>query len=704
MPNNLIFHLKRFEYDVATGMRSKVNDQFEFPESLDMTPYTVEYLTNPDQPAPPDMFNLVGVLVHTGTAESGHYYSYIRERPNYSNQPNTWLEFNDADVSRFDPSNIPEQCFGGWSDGSNHQMRFPKPWSAYMLFYQRTNSMEIERQKYIPVVEDVPVKAEIPYTLKRQIAQDNTVWIRNYCLFDPEHMRFTRSLLDHLRDLNKDGCSDDHRLEKKVIWAVLAHVDQVLSRAKDCSEYEVVLKVLTDIAGCCARCSKLILDWVSYDEQAVRNLLLRNPNPLDRAKFSNMIIGVLRHLRNQDPRLYGFEIDTVEQDPQIDQVLETQGAFYNLIETFRDLWNYIYVHHKAWDDYFGLLRDLASLGRFETHTMLRAGILKQCLEVLIVEYAGAKRLRIDYPHLGQYYRLLEKGRKFSQYNLVALLDAMLKWVDLELTPVENGETERLPSDRRYPLTKYEDLIMRFGSDVPRLQTVVFLRKVLGSSNNLEAGRSIVRMMVLAEPSFGILQNTSRTILTGITTTERAELSDPYLHAALAFCEVCPTAQDAKEVMSAIAHDVETIGHFGGEQYLNFFSQARRIRNDRLPRRNPLLFHRLVLSHVPKWAPILLMYPEDSVRKETTHLLKTLVFNYDVTAMDDEQQAEEIETIAKELCRKCLQRMKEQYIKHSKPVEEKHILESTQVVRHCLAVYFTGDDLEELQEVEDADSN
>ena len=669
-----------------------------------MTPYTVDYLTQPDHPASPDMFTLVGVLVHTGTAESGHYYSYIRERPNHSNQPDRWLEFNDADVSRFDPSNIPEQCFGGWSDASFPHLRFPKPWSAYMLFYQRTSSMELERQKYIPVAEDVPVKAEIPYDLKRQIAQDNTIWIRNFCLFDPEHLKFTKSLLDHLRDLTKDGCSDDHRLEKKVIWAVLAHVDQVLSRAKDCLEYEVVLKILVDIAGNCSRCSKLVLDWVSYDEQAVRNLLLRNPNPTDRAKFASMIINVLRHLRDQDPRLYGFDIDTLDRDPQPDLVLETQGAFHSIVETFKDLWNCIHAHYKAWDDFFGLLRDLASLGRLETQVMLRAEMLKQCLEVLIVEHSNAKRIRSETPYLGHYYRLLEKGRKFSLYNLVAFLEAMLQWVDLELAPVESPEVGRRPSEHKYPLSKYEDLVMRFGAEIPRSRTVIFLQKVLTASNNLEAGRSIIRMMVLAEPSFGILSNTLKTITTGTATAEPAELSDPFLHAALAFCEVCPGAHDAKEVISTIARDVDTIGHRGGEQYLNFFSQARRIRNDHMQRRSPHFFHRLVLTYVPNWAPILLMYPEDSVRRDTMNLLRTLVFNHDINAMDDEQQAEEIEVTAKDLCRRCLRRLLEHYIQPSKAVEEKLILETIQVIKHCLVTYFVGDDEEDARVVEEGEGN
>ena len=57
------------------------------------------------------IYNLIGVVVHTGTAEGGHYYSFIRDRT--SGQSDRWFLFNDAEVKPFDPQQIASECFGG---------------------------------------------------------------------------------------------------------------------------------------------------------------------------------------------------------------------------------------------------------------------------------------------------------------------------------------------------------------------------------------------------------------------------------------------------------------------------------------------------------------------------------------------------------------------------------------------------------------
>src|SRR5579859_7468652 len=107
LPDNLIFHLKRFEYAVDLNRRIKVNDYFQFPRSIDLFPYTlghVEMLEKGISKYPMEtaiVYDLVGVLIHTGTADSGHYYSYIRDprpQPGVPEAQVQWFEFNDSEV------------------------------------------------------------------------------------------------------------------------------------------------------------------------------------------------------------------------------------------------------------------------------------------------------------------------------------------------------------------------------------------------------------------------------------------------------------------------------------------------------------------------------------------------------------------------------------------------------------------------------
>lgn len=56
------------------------------------------------------------MTVHTGTADGGHYYSFIRDR-------DKWLLFNDAEVKYFDSSQLAAECFGGEMTVSHHEDR-----------------------------------------------------------------------------------------------------------------------------------------------------------------------------------------------------------------------------------------------------------------------------------------------------------------------------------------------------------------------------------------------------------------------------------------------------------------------------------------------------------------------------------------------------------------------------------------------------
>jgi ubiquitin C-terminal hydrolase len=70
--------LHRFELDYQTWQRHKLNDRFEFPVEIDMSPYVSPELL---QSASQDelVYELKSIVIHRGGAYGGHYYAYIKD-------------------------------------------------------------------------------------------------------------------------------------------------------------------------------------------------------------------------------------------------------------------------------------------------------------------------------------------------------------------------------------------------------------------------------------------------------------------------------------------------------------------------------------------------------------------------------------------------------------------------------------------------
>eukprot|EP00271_Cylindrocystis_brebissonii_P017350 TRINITY_DN4491_c0_g1_i1.p1 TRINITY_DN4491_c0_g1~~TRINITY_DN4491_c0_g1_i1.p1 ORF type:complete len:2223 (-),score=458.73 TRINITY_DN4491_c0_g1_i1:345-6917(-) len=93
-------------------------------------------------------YDLVGVVVHSGTAFAGHYYSYIKERSGEeAARGGRWLAFDDKRVEPYDVNDLEKDCFGGKSTvevydnflKTTSPQEFDRPNSAYMLFYERSS-------------------------------------------------------------------------------------------------------------------------------------------------------------------------------------------------------------------------------------------------------------------------------------------------------------------------------------------------------------------------------------------------------------------------------------------------------------------------------------------------------------------------------------------------------------------------------------
>lgn len=81
LPKYINIGLNRFTYDFETGERIKITSKFEFPLEIDMKNYCdIEGKKDDDF-----IYELYGIIIHSGTPYSGHYFSYIRDMTNQGN-------------------------------------------------------------------------------------------------------------------------------------------------------------------------------------------------------------------------------------------------------------------------------------------------------------------------------------------------------------------------------------------------------------------------------------------------------------------------------------------------------------------------------------------------------------------------------------------------------------------------------------------
>lgn len=142
-PPVLHLQLKRFEYDFNYDQLIKINDRYEFPESIDLSHYL-------DSAAPKDTpadYILHGVLVHSGDISTGHYYAMIQPDAHGS-----WYRFDDDRVIKATDKQVFEENFGkaklpddeiqGFTKDEYQNYLLARQTSAYMLVYIRKDMEE----------------------------------------------------------------------------------------------------------------------------------------------------------------------------------------------------------------------------------------------------------------------------------------------------------------------------------------------------------------------------------------------------------------------------------------------------------------------------------------------------------------------------------------------------------------------------------
>jgi len=277
LPIILTIQLKRFDYDWERGCAIKFNDYFEFPRLIDMEPYTVDGLAKIEGEIIEDIieqeninleievnensnsefkeninnnsntgvqctkYELCGIVVHSGQASGGHYYSYILYKD--TDGVKKWYKFDDGEVSECkldQDEEMKNQCFGGDYLGEvfDHMMKRmscrkqKRWWSAYILFYRRVdteqcqfslrlnelvlsnaninnsnlirassnsalikqNSGDSEHQRRIVDTNVNELYMRIPTPIRRSVQRQNIKFMHMRNQFNPEYFNFIKNL------------------------------------------------------------------------------------------------------------------------------------------------------------------------------------------------------------------------------------------------------------------------------------------------------------------------------------------------------------------------------------------------------------------------------------------------------------------------------------------------------------------------------
>ncbi|XP_046668911.1 probable ubiquitin carboxyl-terminal hydrolase FAF-X isoform X3 [Homalodisca vitripennis] len=215
LPPILAIQLKRFEYDFERVCAIKFNDYFEFPRLLDMDPYTVSGLAKLEGEMIDCDYNtkdvctkyqLSGIVVHSGQASGGHYYSYILHRQGDGSA--RWYKFDDGEVTECkmdDEEEMKTQCFGGDYMGEvfDHMLkrmsyrRQKRWWNAYMLFYTR---LDVEESALVKSINQLSLSdtklgvMKMPAAIERSVRRQNIKFMHNRNQFSVEYFQFIRKL------------------------------------------------------------------------------------------------------------------------------------------------------------------------------------------------------------------------------------------------------------------------------------------------------------------------------------------------------------------------------------------------------------------------------------------------------------------------------------------------------------------------------
>ena len=621
----MIFHLKRFDFDLTDFSRKKVHEYFSFPDAIDIGLYNVDHLSDPTTPHTEDPFDLVGVVVHFGSCENGHYYSYIRKRPCPTGDASpTWLNFNDQEVDPFDPAEIPQKAFGGVTDDGF--TRNYKMYSAYMLFYQRRTAIVKDQERWSISTRVEPPNVEVPRLIQDDIDVKNDLFIREYCLFDPSHAAFVRQLHSASRKFNHGSCSENHEPEARALDIFLVQLSRVSWRQQCPDIFEEAIVHLRKCVLSCEMCCSITLQWFAHDADGLYNLLLRSTHPSVKAQTRTLLLDCLKYLREKNVVLYGTSGIESSSDMALDTSSVDLGVIAPIAKRLFAITAESYRNPKGWDDLYLTLTQIFAMGHVEKATLLDAGLLEFCLALFCMH--ARSRIADEYSAFNRVFK-----RQGYHNRLVGFVTTMLAHIDVNL-PICDGSdrlAELEQEQTSFPLTADEKGLLLYWHAESKAFAVVdkMLEMFDQTKTELFYPGEVVKSMA-ASSDDQVQRKILTMIVQGITELNPPHC-DAYLRVASSYCETIRAVNPLNRVCDAVVEAFVTSEQAPAENYgpdgrnvLRFFRDLLRLGHAQTPATD---IYGCLINRSDKYASALLLTSEEVVRDGTRQFIRDLYSKY-----------------------------------------------------------------------------
>jgi len=407
--NPTFSNIFRFEFDLETMRKIKVNDHISFPQELNMFPFTKEGLglgglgglgegeegggggeqSEETAPAGENLYELKGVLIHTGTSDSGHYYSLIKERENEGN----WFEFNDSTVSDFDIKDMDEQCFGGFKTtsqwdymSSKYVMKsVPKQYSAYLLVYDKkkvaeeNNTMSDGDKKEEEIVE-VEVEADMYNRIWREneiflkdkllLAGNFFDWLYKVCMSYPDDISVAVMDIEGALVIEDmvDAQQEKTAAPRKLLQIVTVYVFEYLIRWKSKEKLVYYLRWLTHHFEGNGDICRWFLKFVGDSDLFwLMQTVLKNPSQEWRIKFADFFAMIMKNVAVEEGLGEEGEAVNIYESTSLNASIITQ--------LLRKLPTVSYACRRS-EQFFSLFSKFAQAGKKEAAWLKRAGVMR----------------------------------------------------------------------------------------------------------------------------------------------------------------------------------------------------------------------------------------------------------------------------------------------------------------------------------------